>query len=207
MPNCDFYGTIKDHEPILDFLYSNAECDIYELGSEPSCELRQFRSTQEVLSLFDIPYPNGKKRHTVHLQLYVNGTGPEFKPTRINLDPDLCNGHTYRYSANGKGLVQLHLSTLDDTSLHSSHTNHFSHKGAERWSDGSGDLGDASSWDFKAITSFSSKLNRFIRKMKVAKIGGRVLLPGGLKSWDDGFLLPPFRQDTTKIERFEHERK
>ncbi len=207
MPNCDFYGTIKDHEPILDFLYSNGECDIYELGSEPSCDLRHFRSSEEVLSLFDNPYPNGKQRHSIHLQLYVKGTGPEFVPTRISLDPDVCNGHTFRYSAEGKGLVQLYLSTLDENSLRSSHTNHFSQKGAEKWSDESEDLRNASSWDFKAITSFSSKLNRFIRKMKVAKIGGRVLLPGGLKAWDDGFSLPPFRQDKTKIERFELERK
>ena len=34
MPNCDWFGTQADHVPILDFLFNENECEVYELASE-----------------------------------------------------------------------------------------------------------------------------------------------------------------------------
>ncbi len=201
MPNCDYYGTIDDHGDILEFLFSENLCDIFELYSEVERPLKKFNSPEEVLSQFSRCYTTGKKWHTVYLQLYVKGAGPDFKPTLKELVPEKNDGATFKYRAEGWGLIQLYLSTTVDKILRDSHSNHNTEKRANKWSSICSELEDPSLWDFSKITKFSSRLNRQIRKKKVAKLNSRVVLPGGLKAWDEGCTLAPYHPDKHEIER------
>jgi hypothetical protein len=105
MPNCDYYATIEDHREVLDFLFEDGACDIFELSSDFEQPLRKFEAPEAILGEFRRVYPNGQNWDTVYLQLYVKGAGPAFKPRRVRLDPAKCNGSTYRYAAEGLGLV------------------------------------------------------------------------------------------------------
>ncbi len=185
MPNCDFYAVPSDHEVILDWLFSEQTCEVYELGSRFEQPLRRFESTGEVLSLFE-------KCNAVYLQLYVIGAGPLFVPKRVRLNPELCAGATFRYAAEGWGLVQLYLSSPKERRLEVSHTNHNSAKRATAWAPIIKDLDAPEAWDFKKITSFSGRLNRTIKKQEVAKIGSRTILPGALRLWEAGTSLGPY---------------
>ena len=201
MPNCDFYAIPEDHRGILDWLLADGSCDLYELASDFEKPLRQFRSSEEVLQQFDRCHWSGERRTVVDLQLYVRGAGPPFVPKRIELNPKSCNSATYRYSAEGWGLIQLYLESLNLGTLEASHTNHFTLKGAKSWDTINTEKGPAEAWDFVRINSFSSKLNREIRKRGVAKVASRVILPGALKMWDEGIALSPWKPGEHQIER------
>lgn len=192
MPNCDWYGTPADNKPILDFIFSEGTCDVYESHSEAETPLQQFTSSEEVLAQFENTYSNGKKEHSVHLQLYVKGSGPPFTPRRYSLNPERCDGATYRYSADGMGLVQLYIERCVDGVLLNSHTNRNSEKRAANWFDPD----EIPLWDFKAVSRFSSRLNRQIRKLGVAKLGSQVVLPEASELWKSGARLMPYDRKT-----------
>jgi hypothetical protein len=201
MPNCDYCGTPEDHRGILDFLFEENTCDVFELSSDHELPLRQFSTATEVLDQFQRTYPNGKPWHSVTLHLYVKDAGPRFKPLRVDLNPEACDGATFRHASEGWGLVQLYLSTTDGTTLRDSHTNHNTLKRATKWASSGDSLGPPSAWDFAKITAFSSRLNRHIRKAKVAKLKSRVVLAGALKAWDQGCVLSPYDPTKHDIER------
>ena len=192
MPNCDFYATPEDYGPLLDWLFADDVCHVYELSSDFEQPLRRFHSTDDVLRQFERRYPGGDLWHKVHLKLYVLGAGPPFSARRIELNPSACGGATFRYAAEGWGLVQLYLSAPRANRLENSHTNHNSVKGAEAWAPIRGVEPGPSAWDFQRISSFSSRLNRQIRKNGVGKFGGRAVLPGALKLWNSGISLAPY---------------
>jgi len=156
MPNCNFYATLEDHEELLTWLLADGACEIYELASDFGQPLRRFRSAAEVRAQFERRYPGGGQWRTVYLQLYVLGAGPPFVPKRVALDPDECDGATFRDEAEGWGLVQLYLGALaeDGTRLEDSRTNHNTLKRAETWSDTLPELGEVAAWDFAKITAF-----------------------------------------------------
>jgi len=191
MPNCDFYATPEDHAGLLAWLFEEGTCEVYELASKYEQPLRRFASSDEALAVFEERYPDGGKVTSAHLQLYVLGAGPPFVPSRIALNPKACDGATFRYGADGWGLVQLYLQAVGRGELRNSHTNHFSQKAAQRWEPVRLDAGSAvDTWDFKRITAFSSRLNRQIRKRAVGRIGSRVVLPGAVRCWEAGVPLP-----------------
>lgn len=187
MPNCDFYATPDDHAVLLRWLFAEKTCDVHELSSEPEQLLRQFRSADEVLALF-------RESVAVHLQLFVVGAGPPLIPRRVSLNPELCKGMRFRYAAEGWGLVQLNLGSPNNGHLQNSHTNHNSLKRAQAWAGTIGELGAPQSWDFKRINSFSSRMNREVKKQSVATIGRRSILPGALALWEAGVSLAPYKR-------------
>ena len=203
MPNCNFYATTDDHTVLLTWLFNEGTCEIYELSSALEQPLRRFSSPKEVLTLFDERYPTGNKVRSIHLQLYVLGAGPQFVPRRVSLDPKACGGATFRYAAEGWGLVQLYLGTVWQGELQISRTNHNSQKRAEAWALVNEQESGVSEWDFKRITSFSSRLNRQIRKMSSGKISSCPVLPGALTLWESGMNFPPFHNGSVLFQRKE----
>jgi hypothetical protein len=135
------------------------------------------------------------------LRRAVIGASPRFAPRKIALDPKACDGATFRFEAEGWGLVQLYLQTQKSSRLESSHTNHNSLKRAETWAVTTKDVDAPARWDFARITAFSSRLNRQIRKRAVAKLGSRPVLAGALALWDAGVTLVPYAPGEASIKR------
>jgi hypothetical protein len=145
----------------------------------------------DVLRQFERRTPNGDP-WPVHLQLYVLGAGPPFERRRIALNPSAYDGATFRYIAEGWGLVQLYLSVPWPDRLENAHTNHNSKTRAQRWMSLYTDQAPTDAWDFSCISAFSSRLNGRIRKRGVAKVGSRTVLPGALKLWESGVSQAPY---------------
>jgi hypothetical protein len=177
MPNCDFYAAGTDHKAVLEFVLSRGDSDIYESYSRLDQPLRQFRSLGDFERHFSIADWKEGANESILLQLYPHGAKGHVATRRIDLNPDACPPASSRYTFEGWGLVQLYLEPLKDGSLRPSHTNHNSHQRATKWSDAIHDLGDPADWDWERVTSFSRRLNRFIRSLAVAKSGSRVILP------------------------------
>jgi len=201
MPNCDFYATPVDHESLLSWLFEEGACHVYELSSEFERPLQRFTSSAEVIAQFDRQFATGEKWGCVYLLLYVLGAGPPFIPRRVSLNPEACNGATYRFAAEGWGLVQLYLESPTQHGLKNSHSNHFTQKGAAPWESLNSDQPGTDSWDFKRITSFSSRLNREIRKRSVAKLGSCPVLPDALRLWQAGAQMLPFTDADMEVDQ------
>jgi hypothetical protein len=199
VPNCDFYATPDDHEEILGWLFAEKSCAVYELSSSFEREIFRFETPKEVLAQFDRRYTNGERWKSVHLQLYVFNAGPPFSPRRVPLDPKFCEGATFRYAAEGWGLVQLYLHRPTNKGLDSSHTNHFTQKRAEAVAATSEARAEVDAWDFNAITSFSSRLNHKIKSLSVGKIKSCPVLPGALELWKSGTSLLPFKLSDNSV--------
>jgi hypothetical protein len=192
MPNCDYYATPEDHGELLTWLFSEATCHVYELSSDFEKELKRFYSASEVLAQFERRYINGERWKSVDLQVYVIGASPPFSPRKVSLDPKSCGGATYRYAAEGWGLIQLYLERPTTGGLDSSHTNHFTQKRAEALATTMEARAEVAAWDFKAVTAFSSRLNRKIKALSVGKLGSRPVLSGALSVWQSGAPLLPY---------------
>ena len=173
MPNCDWYGTIEDHQVVLEYVFSQSELSVWELASTKG-PLRSFSEVGEILKEFERPYPvGGKQKSSVYLQPYVEGSCAR------GFVPHKEHGREF---ADGFGLVQLY---LERPSGEPSHTNHSSKKCAEKWNS-LVDHDNETDWDFDLVARTSSRLNRFIRKSSEEKIGFRVLLPGAADLWHAG---------------------
>ena len=177
MPNCNFYAAGQDHRAIFEFLISQGDCEIFESYSRYESELKQFYSITDFEHYFSIIDWNVGPKETMHLQLYPKNAKGNLLKQRIALKPSSCDGATFRYRMQGWGLVQLYLEPIPHSRYSESHTNHNSRKRAEGWSDLIPELGDPADWDWKCVESFSRRLNRFIHKMAVRKVGSSSVLP------------------------------
>jgi hypothetical protein len=195
MPNCDFYATPDDHRALLDWLFAEGTCEVYELYSRFGQPLRRFDSTAQVMGLF------GEEPRSIYLQLRVLGASPPLVPRRVTLDPKACDGATFRYAANGWGLVQLYLGKVWRDKLQGSHTNHFSQKGACQCESVGDEEASVENWDFKRITAFSTRLNRTIRARAAGKLGSQAVLPGALALWEAGLDFPPYTNGSIELVR------
>ena len=177
MPNCDFFACGDDHRVILQHIFDNLPCRMFELSSRFDTELAEFSSLEDIENHFEIEDWSANEHSTLLLTLYAANAGGALRFSRTILDSSQCDGATFQYSCDGWGLIQLYLESPQHGSLRNSHTNHNSEKRARDWASTYPELGDPAEWDWAAVASFSRKLNRFIRKCGVSKFGSRAVLP------------------------------
>jgi len=177
VPNCDFYAYGDDHRRILSYVLENLPCRLFELYSAYDSELVEFSSLEQIASHYNINNWPAGDHASMRFQLLPADACGQVQFTRIQLNSSRCNSATFRYSSDGWGLIQLYLESPRKGQLRQSHTNHNSEKRAAAWAATYPELNPPSDWDWAAVTSFSRKLNRFIRKTAVSKSGSRVVLP------------------------------
>lgn len=185
MPNLDWFGTEADHASVLSDILGLGEVRIFELYSEFGKPIREFTEVDDVLAEFHVPYDNGTPRNVIHLNLWVNGSGPQPAIERVALNPEKCRGHTWRERSGTLGFVQFYLERFGDDRLMHSQTNTVSEKRVGTI-DGVYTEDDGTVWNVRHTNRFSSKLNRLIRKRAVAKISSCPVLPGAAALWEAG---------------------
>ena len=185
MPNLDFYATGKDHETVLDLVFSTKAFKVFESYSRFDREIVEFHSTEQFRSYFDSERP--EEKCLILLQLFALNGGGEPLFHRIELKPRAVRGATFRFACEGWGLIQLQLGGMRKGRLSRSHTNHNSEKRAYTWEDvGDGRLGSPSAWNWQEITRASRRLNSAIRRLAVDKTSSRPILPEALTLREQG---------------------
>jgi hypothetical protein len=185
MPNCDFYALREDLRRVLDFVFEHSACRVFEHYSPCDSPLAEFRSTAEVEARYPLGVCAGRAP-SVLLQLLPESAG-ELVVERASLNPEKCNGATFRYIASGWGLIQLQLGGASPWGIVVSHTNHNSEKRALAWEPTYADiLGPASSWRWASVESSSRRINAHIRKVASRKIGSRPVLPSAASAIESG---------------------
>lgn len=172
MPNCDFYAMPEDAEELFRFVFSNASWQLLEAYSRCDQPLRTFDTAATALDALE---RNG--RASFGLVLYAPEMGGRVEQRRITLNADAVPGATFRYSSEGWGLIHLQLEPARNGRLHASHTSHNTEKRARLWESTYPELTAVESWDWRAVSRVSSRLNRFIRSRAPSKSGSRPVLP------------------------------
>lgn len=177
MPNRDFFAVGGDHRQVLDHVFAEGACRVFESYSPFDTDLAEFKSVADIEARYGINDWSGSDRDVLLLQLHPHDAAGKLVIERIELDSRKCEGARFRFSCNGWGLVQLYLWSVDRGVLHPSHTNHNSPKRATAWSSTYPELGAPDAWHWSEVTAFSRRLNRHIDKLAVATIGSRRVLP------------------------------
>ena len=141
-------------------IFAVASPSVLEAYSEPDQELRRFCSREELLGY--VAAKRAACSSLVHLAVWYPEMLGQVEVTRFSLDPTKCDGHTFRYRADGWGLifVQLHLAASAATS---SSVSANSLARAERWAPTFPELQPPSSWAWQAVSRHTRRLTRALR--------------------------------------------
>ena len=121
----DFYADHNDKISIIEFIFNNTDLQVFDLGSTYEQEIRQYKSVDEVSATHDLI--NGDK-FAVTFQLWTPRHEGEPVFRKIDLDPKRCNGHSFRYSTDGWGMIQLYFGGIKNDKLFLSHIGHLTEK-------------------------------------------------------------------------------
>ena len=184
MPNCNFYATDKDYQQILNFIFKELDCKVYQKYSEPNRDMVQFKNTAEVVKHYHLDQfssPDGKAQ-TAHLVLWPIKASNNFKVTRQELNPKKYDGASFRQHAEGWGAIQVTLTGAGSKGLEMSSCNHSTQKRAKAWEvKRKNDLGLASAWNWNVVDSAAGALSNFIKHRAETKNGAIAVLPAASK--------------------------
>ena len=175
MPQCYFYATESDFEPVLRFVFDELNCRVFETYSKPEKELREFNSFEAVANSWRLGDSSISPKWS-QLSLWPVAASTMVKINRIALNASADMG-THRFYVQGWGLISLHLSGVTDAGLGPTRTDHSSEKRAMKWATVNPEMGEPAAWDWDLVTLTSAKLNRRIRSLAVAKRESRPVLP------------------------------
>lgn len=188
--NLDFFAAEADQRAVLDFLFSSTDVRAFESYSEYGAELREFRSADELAVAFPLgidPHGNGS---AVLLQLWSPSVMRDLIIRRFELDPAHCNGHTFRHSIEGGGLMQLYFGGVCDRVLTKSHFGHQSQARARAW-----EVDEGVNWE--TLKTLSNRIQYHVRKRLAAgkaasMYGSMSVLPEALGLARAGYSLKEF---------------
>ncbi len=174
MPNLDFYAIGSDLDAVVDVAFAQPGCRIFESYSRPGHDLVEFTTADQLrAALMPEPVAHSGQQLTLHIAV----PGAPFTIRRFAVDPQACKGHAFRHNIEGWGLIQFYLGGPSVYGVVNSHTNHNSQARALAWEPVITGPSAVEQWDWRTVSAVSSRMNRMIRKLAVAKIGSRPVLP------------------------------
>jgi hypothetical protein len=175
----DFYANENDIAKILDYIFSETDLILYELASKYGNEIKFYRETAEVLKNNSFSFSSELSKE---FQLWTPRFNGDLVIQKIELNPKYCKGHSFRYSTEGWGLIQLYFGVRKNDKLPLSHLGHQSEKRALLWQDTNKNLGEVNKWNWKEVESTAKKIKYHIHnKMAVRKINSYGVLQGADK--------------------------
>lgn len=185
--NYGFYADKADKLEILEFIFKETDLNVYDFSSPYGQEICEYKTVEEISSKFDLDIGD---KFAVTFQLWTprHKGKPLFR--KIDLDPKHCNGHTFRYSTDGWGLIQLYFGGLKNNELSQSHIGHFNESGALKNESSTAFNGKVNVWDWTEIQATFSKLKYQIHnKLATRKIRSFGVLLGADKLEKQGVKL------------------
>ena len=185
--NYSFYADFEDKIDILNFIFNELELKVFDSYSKPEKSIIEYKNTDDIISCVDLK--NGTE-YAQTFKLWHPNFSTDVLIEKINLNPEKCDGHTFRYAIRGWGMIQLSFGGLDKNRLHPSSISHFNEKGALRKETSNHINGKVSDWNWKEISRVSRKLKYHIeKKLIVEKINHFGILKTAYNSKENGIEL------------------
>jgi hypothetical protein len=123
-------------------------------------EARMLMSSQE-LCIYAATRRNSPER-SVHIAVHYPDMAGRLVNTRLALDPAKCGGHSYRYRADGLGLIQVYLQL--GSTLPQSFVSANSEKRANAWATTFPELDPPAAWNWPAVARQLRRLRRVLKQ-------------------------------------------
>jgi hypothetical protein len=149
------------------FLFESGAPVVFHAYSDYGEPLRSFRNASELVADIESAFATGQK--SLLFALHYPDTKGHVAERKITLDPKKCDGHTWRHTVEGWGLIQFQ-GDLRGAPAIECRVAVNTQKRAEAWADTYPELRDPRLWDWRIVQHHAG---RIIRKMK------RIAEPGG----------------------------
>lgn len=163
MPEIRFYATKEDLTLVFEKMLSEFGLIAYEMVSEPGEPLRRFRTLAEL---------------TGHFRFCSKGCDfvwwdaesmPPNRPKKLKLDPEKCDGHTIRYSAEF-AMIQIQTGLKRSNMLTPSEFGLVTQAYYQS-------VGDLAKIDWRRLHSKFNQLRKFIERSSIGKVDGCLVMP------------------------------
>lgn len=144
---------------LAEFVFDSSEPVVFQAYSAYSQPLSRFTTRSEFIADIESEFARGQK--LLNYELRYPDTKGHVAERKIALNPKSCEGHTWRFTVEGWGLIQLQ-AVLKDAKIECRVAVN-SQKRAEKWSATYPEFRDPGMWDWKAVQQHAG---RIIRRMK-----------------------------------------
>lgn len=144
----------------MELVFQIGAVQIFEQYSEMGEEIIQIADFEHFLTYYREAAIKEKKH--LAFSLYYQEAAGSFSVNKIVLNPKYCNGHTFRYRADGWGVIGVFIE-INKSEIECRITVN-SKKRAQNWAVINMDMGDPILWNWKVVESKARKLIRFLRK-------------------------------------------
>ena len=175
MPEIRFYAVKRDLNLLFEIMFTELGLIAFELVSEPGCTLKSFQTTQELGSHFRYC-----SKCSNFLWWDPSSMSPK-RPLKQKLNPDLSDGHTYRYAADfaliqvETGIMRSKMTTPSEFSLIT--------EDYYRSIEGRAKL------NWPTINRKFSQIRQTIERHSVGKVDGCWVMTDAYASLSQGYLL------------------
>lgn len=181
-----FFAARSDFERVFEIVFGEKVLRVFEAYSRYGERCREFHDIADIRAAYPRFTDNPG---SPHLALWAPATC-KMSHERIALDPSACGGHTFRYSVEGWGLIQLLLGDVRKKVITPTRISHNSAARAAKWGQRTGAI------DFKVIAQISGRIHRAIGKFAVAKghlagetRGAKLVCPDAARLVTAGYAL------------------
>ncbi len=163
MPEIRFYATKQDLNLVFATMLSELGLIAYEMVSVPSKPLRRFQTLVELSSHFRFC------SKSCDFVWWDAESMPPNRPKQLKLDPEKCDGHTFRYSAEfamiqiETGLKRANMLTPSEFGLVTQ---------AQYQS-----VGGRAKIDWRGLNGKFNQIRKFIERTSVGKVDGCLVMP------------------------------
>ena len=147
---------------LVDAIYQIEQPEILLADSEFGEELEQFMSAAEVKSRI-ARYINEGKFFCNFAVRYPSSDG-RIDRTLVTLKPEYCSGHTFRYSANGWGVIQVQFDFKNKPNVKCRIAVN-SEKRASAWETQDPKLASVSAWKWPVVEKHARRLCRKLKSL------------------------------------------
>lgn len=156
--------SLEQLKEIADAIFDQGPVVVKEAYSEYDCPTREFLTADALMeNMANGPILKGKAFFSYALY-YPEAKGFVYEE-RIKLIPEKCHGHTFRFSQNGWGLIQLqcnfrHYPEIECRVAVNTSTRAFN------WKQTYPEYKNPALWDWKIIEKKAGKLLRLVKKLR-----------------------------------------
>ncbi len=136
----------------IDFLFEFERPKVWQEYSDYGQKLKEFHSPKEVREVI------GNPKNSI-LAIYFPRTKGSLDFRKINLVPEACDGHTFRFQVRGWALFHLYLD-YKRPHLIGCRISCNSQKRAEAWYSTMREMGNPGRWDWKEVESIGRAITR-----------------------------------------------
>lgn len=183
----NFFADRADKLEILKYIFEETDLQVFDLGSPFGQQICEYKTADEIASKFDL---SAGDKFAVTFQLWSPRHKGNVLFRKIDLDPKRCDGHTFRYSTDGWGLIQLYFGGLKGNDLNQSYLGHFEQNEALKNEALRVCNGNVDAWDWPEIQATSKALKYQIHnKMATRRMGSFGVLSGADKLEKEGITF------------------